>query len=251
MNGRCPYRTLELEPGAPFPEVRRAYERVRSIFGASSLAVYSLVSPEEQRAVLHEIEDAYRVLSDPELRAAYDRAHGHPTVDPTAAEEEATPAPRLEVVPAAQEIEPAPEPGVVAAEEAEPEPEPETVVATVEAEPAPEPEAPPAPRMAPRTTPPPLPVQIEAPEVELPPITEETVFSGELLRQVRMARNLPIREIADRTKISPTHLESIELERWDWLPARVFLRGFLVSLARELRLDPEQVSRTFLARRDS
>lgn len=246
MSARCPYEVLEVEPGAPFSEIRRAYERIRAIFGPTSLAVYSLVSPEEQRAVLLEIEDAYRILSDPELRASHDGDHGHAVPEPE-------PLP-----PAVQLV--SDEPSV----QANPA---QTVMQLVSDVPAAvEPLAPPlapevneAPAVAtPRLTPPPLPVSaappapVEPPEPEtpLPAITEETVFTGDLLRTVRMARKLSIREIADRTKISPTHLESIEKERWDWLPARVFLRGFLVSLARELRLDPEQVSRTFLARRE-
>ena len=32
------------------------------------------------------------------------------------------------------------------------------------------------------------------------------------------------------------------------MPAAVYLRGFLVELARFLRLDPTQVTRTYLAR---
>src|SRR5690606_17514030 len=105
-------------------------------------------------------------------------------------------------------------------------------------------------RQGPRPTPPPLPSSARPPAPPMPEITPETVFTGELLREVRLARSLTIQELANRTKISPTHLESLEKERWDWLPARVFVRGFLMSVARELGLDPEQVARTFLARRE-
>src|SRR5690606_16213315 len=89
MSARCPYEVLEVEPGAPFSEIRRAYERIRAIFGPNSLAVYSLVSPEQHRAVLLEIEDAYRILSDPELRALHDDVHGH--APPPADEVDETP----------------------------------------------------------------------------------------------------------------------------------------------------------------
>lgn len=307
MSARCPYEILEVSPGAPFPEIRRAYERVRAIFGPSSLAVYSLVSPQEQRAMLLEIEDAYRILADPELRRAHDEEHGHPPPEDSGAAEpesrveaevstqprrggdpelttrpEFTPAGR----PVATEVGPLVEPPPAPTESPEPDGQAEPVhdgdeappetfrpVETTPVEPArparvearpveplrpvgrgPEPPAHRAPvGPAPlRLTPPPLP-QAPEPPAQLPPMPEigpDTEFTGPLLRSIRLARALTIQDIAQRTKISPTHLESIEQERWDWLPARVFLRGFLISVARELGLDPDPVCRTFLARRE-
>ncbi len=38
----------------------------------------------------------------------------------------------------------------------------------------------------------------------------------------------------------------MEADRYDRLPATVYLRGILVNLARELRLDPARVSKTYL-----
>lgn len=261
MSARCPYEVLEVSPGASFAEVRRAYERVRAIFGPSSLAVYSLVSPEEQRAMLLEIEDAYRILADPELRRAHDEEHGHPPPEAVDAEPKRTAEPEVSIPPARgddpevairPEFTPAGRP--VAMEVAplvEPVHAPAPEVKTAEplrSEP-PDRRAPVAPAHA-RQTPPPLPESARPPAPPMPEITPQTEFSGPLLRSIRLARALTIQDIAQRTKISPTHLESIEQERWDWLPARVFVRGFLISVARELGLDPEQVCRTFLARRE-
>ena len=337
MSSRCPYEVLEVSPGASFPEIRRAYERVRAIFGPSSLAVYSLVTPEEQRAVLMEIEEAYRILADPELRRTHDEEHGHPPPEvksapsveavralvPTASAEaraEVESVPGAAAVPAGMAAEPSrwltveparpalagersltPSTGSVPLAE-HPGPAftdsvPAVKRATVPASrpipaaerplaastrPAPAVEHPPATGRAPvgygaptgttreaveepglaarpapapartglRPTPPPLPSTPQMPAPPMPEITPDTVFTGALLREVRMARRLTIQDLSHRTKISPMHLESLEKERWDWLPARVFVRGFLVSVARELGLDPEQVARTFLARRE-
>jgi flagellar biosynthesis protein FlhG len=80
---------------------------------------------------------------------------------------------------------------------------------------------------------------------ELGPDTE---FSGALLRRVRDARGIDLREIATKTKVSHAHLAAIEEEAFDQLPPLVYVRGFLVELAKYLRLDPAQVARTYLRR---
>ena len=68
-----------------------------------------------------------------------------------------------------------------------------------------------------------------------------TEFSGEQLRNLREALGLSLAEVAQRTRIRPKQLESIEAEAFDKLPQRVFVRGFVMAYARELKLDPERV----------
>lgn len=87
--------------------------------------------------------------------------------------------------------------------------------------------------------------------VELPPMPELTPnseFSGALLRAVREARGVELRELSSRTKIPLSSLNAIEDEAYENLPPAVYLRGFLLELARQLRVDPEQVARTYLRR---
>jgi flagellar biosynthesis protein FlhG len=91
----------------------------------------------------------------------------------------------------------------------------------------------------------PLKVKVEIPE---PPITPDTEFTGELLRQLREARGVELIEISQKTKVGAGHLKAIEEERWSAMPALVYLRGFLVEYARFMRLDVNQVTRTYLAR---
>ncbi|MFY0575823.1 helix-turn-helix domain-containing protein [Cystobacter fuscus] len=78
-------------------------------------------------------------------------------------------------------------------------------------------------------------------------ISTDAEFNGELLRQVREGRNLSPHSLADRTRISVRHVENIEADRYDQLPAPVYLRGMLMSMARELGLDPLRVSRSYMA----
>jgi hypothetical protein len=80
--------------------------------------------------------------------------------------------------------------------------------------------------------------------IELPPDTE---FNGELLRRVRESRGLSLPQLAERTRISSKHIENVEADRYSALPATVYLRGMLMSLARELNLDPLRVSKSYLA----
>ena len=89
--------------------------------------------------------------------------------------------------------------------------------------------------------------RVEVPEPEIRPDTE---FSGRLLRTLREARGIDLADISQRTKINVSHLRSIEDERWELMPATVYLRGFLVEYARQLRLDPARVARSFLDRRE-
>jgi flagellar biosynthesis protein FlhG len=55
-------------------------------------------------------------------------------------------------------------------------------------------------------------------------------------------------DIARETKISVLHLAAIESESFDQLPALVYTRGFVQQLAKFLKLDPTQVTKTYLRR---
>ena len=76
----------------------------------------------------------------------------------------------------------------------------------------------------------------------------ETEFTGRLLQKVREAQGVEIEDIAKLTKISHGHLRAIEAEAFTELPALVYTRGFVRELAKFLKLDPTQVTRTYLRR---
>lgn len=79
-------------------------------------------------------------------------------------------------------------------------------------------------------------------------IGPETEFTGTLLRKVRESQGIEIAEICSRTKISKAHIQALEEETYEHLPAIVYVRGFVTELAKYLRLDPAQVQRTYLRR---
>jgi hypothetical protein len=67
------YAILEVGPSASFEEIQHAYERIMSYLAVDSMAMYSLgVDPAEIAEQRARVEEAFRVLGDPQLRAAYD-----------------------------------------------------------------------------------------------------------------------------------------------------------------------------------
>ncbi len=79
-------------------------------------------------------------------------------------------------------------------------------------------------------------------------INAETQFTGALLKRVRESVGIEIADIAQRTKISSAHLTAIENEALADLPAPVYVQGFVQQIAKYLKLDPVQVSKTYMRR---
>ncbi len=89
---------------------------------------------------------------------------------------------------------------------------------------------------------------VEGPRPPPPVITPETVFTGALLRAVRLSKGVRLKDISRKTKIGVAFLEAIEAEQVRNLPAKVYIRGFVTEMAKFLGLDPEHVSRTYVRR---
>jgi flagellar biosynthesis protein FlhG len=79
-------------------------------------------------------------------------------------------------------------------------------------------------------------------------INAETEFTGALLAKVRESRGISIEDIARATKISMSHLRAIEADAFSELPAMVYTRGFVQELAKYLKLDAAQVTKTYVRR---
>lgn len=79
-------------------------------------------------------------------------------------------------------------------------------------------------------------------------LNAETQFDGALLRKVRESQGVELGDVAQRTKISVAHLSAIENEAIGDLPAPVYVQGFVREIAKYLKLDPTQVSKTYMRR---
>ena len=77
------YALLEVDPGAPEDEIRRAYKRLAALFDPTSTVVYGLYRKAEAEALVRQLREAYEILMDPEKRRLYDRRiypQGHPSL---------------------------------------------------------------------------------------------------------------------------------------------------------------------------
>ena len=76
-------------------------------------------------------------------------------------------------------------------------------------------------------------------------------YSGARLRRSRLRSGLELDDVSRTTKINPTHLESIEQERFAALPPAVYVRGFVSAYARAVGLDAEAVARGYMRRHEA
>ncbi len=70
---------------------------------------------------------------------------------------------------------------------------------------------------------------------------------GASLRNARKNKGLSLSELANKTKISVSMLQAIEMNDAAKLPADVFARGFVRAYAREVGLDAEQTLERYVA----
>jgi hypothetical protein len=271
------YEILEVPLGAAREEIEKAYERAKSLYAPGSIVTYSLVDPEDAQYLAQRIEEARSVLLDPEARSTYDarlaagsapaNVEPFPAPQPAVGPSRATPEPVRQAEPprtsrsplpafpviipplrttAQPSLEPVPPPP-----QAAPERTPPPFAAVTQQPPSDPPAAAPAALLASAAVtppvevrPPPAPPQPDArPDFRFP---EGTPWTGEMLRRVRESRGLTLQQIAEKTKVTRRHLESIEGDHYPMLPAPVYLRGIIMSLAKELRLDGQKVARSYL-----
>ncbi|HSC78630.1 MAG TPA: RodZ domain-containing protein [Candidatus Acidoferrales bacterium] len=60
---------------------------------------------------------------------------------------------------------------------------------------------------------------------------------GENLRRERELRGITLQELANGTKVSTRHIQSLERNQFDKLPGGIFNRGFVRGIARYMKLD--------------
>jgi len=177
------YEILEVSASADPQEIERAYRLARATYVDDSLAGYSLMGEGDAEVLRERIEIAYRVLSDPGSRSAYDST----LTGDSASGEEPKPAvreSRIEPLPAVEELE----------------------------------------------------------ELE----SEHGEYDGARLRRSRLRRGIELEQVAGITKINPTYLRFLEEDRFADLPARVYVRGFVMAYAQCLGLDADRVANSYL-----
>ena len=66
---------------------------------------------------------------------------------------------------------------------------------------------------------------------------------GEQLRRAREAKGMSLDDVASRTRIPIRHLQNIEREEWDALPAATYAVGFTRNYANAVGLDGAAMAR--------
>lgn len=243
------YAALDVSPSASLDQIERAYRFALESYGPASLAAYGLLSDEEQAKIVAFLDQARRTLRDERLRREYNRkleaegayppeqlrfepSSGETTVGsdtapelPLAPVEPAAPPPSAAAAPV-----PAKERGWWPFSEREKE---------KGAAPADQPAAPAA-----GTTASPTPAAAPAPPI---PALDGRPICGPELRQIREARGIRLEDVSAQTKISISNLKFIEEAKYAFLPAAVYVKGFLRTYAKVLRIDAEKVIRDYMA----
>ena len=83
-----------------------------------------------------------------------------------------------------------------------------------------------------------------APEEQDGPVEQIESLPGAMLRAAREARGLPVSDIAHALKFSERQISALEEDRYDDLPGGQFVRGFIRSYARLVKLDPSPLIAT-------
>jgi len=210
------YELLEISPQATSQEIHKAYERIRRVYDPNSIALYSLFTSEETAAIHQRIEEAYRTLVYEDNRKKYDamlRSRNELPETPSPP----SPAPRFQPRPI-EASSPAYQ-------------ENQYSVSSSHA----------------------MPLAAPRPDQEgvspVSPFIAE--FTGPVIKLLREQTGLSVRNIAEMTKVSVRYLELIEEENFKKLPARAYIRGFLMLYAKALGYDPDRMSSDYLKRYDA
>jgi hypothetical protein len=219
------YELLEVGPRATSQEIHRAYERVRRVYEPNSMALYSLFSPEETAIITQRIEEAYRTLVYDDNRKRYDAL--------------------LQGQDELPDLPPLPSDPIYKSHYIEPTHQPRHVQSALT-----------LPSENRYITAPELPFQQPAPQNTVrEPITPVSQliadFTGPAIKMLREQHGLTLRNIADMTKIGTRYLECIEEEIYDKLPARAYIRGFLMLYAKAIGCEPERMAGDYLKRYDA
>ena len=241
------YEVLEIPSTARSEDVYHSYLRAKAAYASDSLALYSLMSQEECRNVLELVEEAYSILSDPMKRKRYDEARGfnrefnalnyntlsdhlvpsRPDNNSQVTSNSVNSMLREEFTLNSQSSAPNSN-GDLSPKAAQTLSNTTNVTKLVTQK-----------RFA-------LDYVVN-PTFEAE-IEDTTEFTGDLLRKIREYKSVDLDRLSDMTKVSRMYLQGIESEDYDKLPAPVYVRGFVFQYAKCLKLKPEIVANSFVAR---
>ena len=191
------YNLLDISPNASFEEVRSAYDQAMSIYSTDSIPTYSLFTQKERKLILSRLTEAYKTLTNSQLRKEYN----HSLIE----KGELSPKEIGSSLPEDSNIDKGKLQEVSA----------ESLIQKEERE---ENEHPPSGR-------------------SLDLFDNQISVTGKRIKMIRTTKEISLEEIYKKTNIPQKTLENIEEERFEKLPALVYLKGFLKTYAKILQVD--------------
>jgi len=202
------YKLLGVSPKASFEEVRSAYDQAVGIYSTDSIATYSLLTQKERERILSRLIDAYKTLTNSQLR----REYNHSLIEQGELSPQEIGFPSLEdsngVKGKLREV---------------------SVESLIQIEERSDKEN-----------------QPSDPNLDL--FEEQTSVTGKSIKMLRTAREISLEEIYRRTNIPKKTLEDIEEENFEELPALVYLKGFLKAYAKILDVNQTQMAEGYVKR---
>ncbi len=203
------YEVLEVPTTATQEEIQKGYQQAKSAYSHDSLALYSLMSKDECEKILAVVEEAYSILSDHPKRHQYNEARGIKSLD----QEELFQRERDRRETQRNTVSNKKETSMT------------KIVAAKKFN-----------------------LEYEKNSEFEEQIDLTINFQGDFLKQIREYKNVDINRMAEMTKVSKTYLINIEKESFEQLPATAYVRGFVYQYAKCLKLNPELVANSYLAR---
>lgn len=77
-------------------------------------------------------------------------------------------------------------------------------------------------------------------------IKSQTNWDGAFLTRVREYKNYTVESLSNITKINPFYIKAIEAMEPQNLPAVVFVRGYVIQMARAMNLDDKKVADSYM-----
>lgn len=222
------YEILDVSFNASPDTIRHAYIKAKNAYNRDSLAAYSLYSPEESKAILAEIEEAYTILSDVDSRKKYDDSHGmmsSDTADSLRFSHESTELNLQDSIT---------NPSTKSEQRTNPS-HIDRLLQTQE----------------PKSSNPIMKNYLKIQDHKNDPLMEEKInkcenVNGSFLRSVREYKNVSLDQMIDILKISKNYLTALEEDQIEKLPANVFVRGFVIQYARALKVNHEKICASYM-----
>lgn len=229
------YEILEISSDASLEDIHKAFSRVKNTYSPNSPALYSVFSREEAEQLLKIIDEAYAVLSNSTKRREYDLSlkqrgmlegaqvrQNQVQLQNTA---DAVPFNTEHTIPEAGAVEFKPE-----------RPSPFLTIVNKE-------------KASPQTLSPTGKTRFSHyeinPDFEIE-IENQKIFDGSFLQKVRQYKRITLDQVSESSRIGRQYLTAVESNDFSSLPAPVFVRGFIIQMARILGINEKLAADSYM-----